>query len=79
MRAIVETWFPDTEENMIPGNYVPDVRPDPPRNIYDLLRTLIEKVQWSNEGEKREYLETVDYAEQLRAFGDRLNIRKDRK
>lgn len=44
------------------------------RNIYELLRTLINKAVWSDEGEKNDYLNFVNYAEQLRAFGDRMNI-----
>lgn len=79
MRTLLDKWFSEQEDTTIPGNYIPPIESDPSRNIYDLLRTLIEKVHWSDEGEKREYLEFVTYAEQLRAFGDRLDIRKDRK
>lgn len=44
------------------------------KNIYDLLRTLIRKATWSDEGEQLDYIAFVDYCEQLKAFGDRMDI-----
>lgn len=39
-------------------------------SLYDLLRTLIERVGWPSEAEKRVALASVDRAEQAQVFGN---------
>jgi hypothetical protein len=39
-------------------------------SLYDLLRTLIERVGWPSEAEKRVALASVDAAEAMQVFGN---------
>lgn len=50
-------------------------QPDGPAaySLYDLLRTLAERVSWPTEEEKRRALASVDAAEGMRIFGDLAN------
>jgi predicted RNA-binding protein with PIN domain len=42
-------------------------------SLYDLLRTLIERVGWPTEDEKRVALASVDRAEQMQILGNLAN------